>query len=73
MLVFFFSPSSSARQIPREAEAGDGFSLPSSRLGSGDAGEHLLLGPCAGLVQGVATHNVLISLYVSSPQLALML
>ena len=53
--LFFFS-SSSARQIPREAEAGDGLALPGSRLGNGEARECVLAGPCAGLLQRVATH-----------------
>ena len=53
--LLFFS-SSSARQIPREAEAGDGLALPGSRLGNGEAREYVLAGPCAGLLQRVATH-----------------
>lgn len=56
LLSCLFFSSSSARQIPREAESGDGLALPSSRLGNGEAGEHVLPGPCAGLLQRVATH-----------------
>lgn len=56
LLAFLSFSSLSARQIPREAEADDELALSGSRLGNGKARERVLPGPCAGLLQRVATH-----------------